>query len=144
MEEQYLNVIYLGERVGSEDTLVSIFQHCKKELAFKKASFHQIGTTYTLKKTSDGKFSFPRYGLGESTKQIAVSDSQIDEWAKEHDLAKDEVTMIRERKKIKNSSDWLKCLSPVAKEYSKASRKRKAAIELAVIHYLKNYFYKGD
>jgi len=142
MKERKLNVIYLGERVGAKDNLVSIFQHGKKELVFSKTSFHQIGTTYTLKQTSEGKFSFPRYGLEESSKQIAVTDLQVDEWNKQNDLAKDEVTMIRERKKIKNSSNWLKCLDPVVKEYSKATRKRKVAIELAVLHHLRNHFPK--
>jgi hypothetical protein len=140
MKERKLKVIYIGDKVTSKGTMSSVFLHGKKELSFSNISYHRIGTTYLLNQTSEGMYRFPKYGLEEAPKQIEVSPKQLKDWERDHDIAKNEAQMIRERKKIKNKSDWLDCMEPIFTEYFNSSATRKAAIELAILKELRDYW----
>jgi len=133
-----LNVIYIGERVHDCGTLSSCFILGKKTFNFKKVKgYHSVGETYALKVDENNQYNFPRLGLEASKKQKPVKETEIEEWENETELARQEVRMIRERKKIKNDPKLFKEMRNIRKMYFTASKDRKAAIELSLIYWLR-------
>ena len=138
-----MRVIYIGVRISKKDALLNLFLHGKKEIAFSKSGYHQIGGTYDLIKTKDKKsWSFPRLGLPKSKTQKEVDKKQIKAWEKESELEIQEHKVTRERKRIKNKSDWLAVLEPIRAEHQNASFERQLAIEICVLREIKRIEFK--
>lgn len=141
-----LKVIYIGQRLNDKGQLSHLFVKGKSDLLFGgSVGHHWIGTTYLLEKSKNGKFTFPRGGLKEApTQPEPPTKKELNHWANQSEFAKCEAQYLRERKKIKNEPAFYKALEPIGEIYFKSLKNRKAAIEVAILKYLRAYFPKGQ